>query len=301
MSRVVIAGGSGLVGQALATRLVAAGDDVVVLTRRPRAALLGHQVEWDGEHAGPWVSALEGARAVVNLCGESIAAGRWTAARKAVLRNSRIRPGALLAAAMQGLEVPPATFIQASGVGFYGTGDRERTEADGPGQDFLAELAADWEAASAMAPARRLIARFGVVLAASGGALPLMLLPFRLFAGGPLGAGTQWLSWIHLNDAARALQWLLDSDLTGAVNVTAPEAVTNEDFAATAARILRRPHFFRVPRPLMEIILGEQATLLCDGQRVLPERLMAAGFAWTLPDVEAALRDLVDPPTAEAG
>lgn len=292
--RIVIAGGSGFIGRALARALAADGHAVAVLTRgSTQDAEPGvHYLHWDGATPdGDWVEALRGARACVNLCGGSIGAGRWTAARKRELIDSRVGPARTLNAALARLDVPPAQLLQASGVGYAGTGAACTDETTAPGDDFLARLAVTWEATLAETPVPATALRFGVVLGA-GGALPRMLLPFRFCVGGPIGTGTQWLSWIHIDDAVAAIRFVIDRGLTGPVNVTAPNPVQNRDFAAIAGRVLRRPALLPTPALALRVALGEQATLVCDGQRAVPARLRAAGFSFRYPELEPALRAL---------
>jgi uncharacterized protein len=290
---IVIAGGTGFIGQALVRALAAHGEEVIVLTRATRASVRGARcVTWTPGLPGPWTECLGGARAVVNLCGETLAGRRWSDARKRVLLESRTRPAAALASVLRPLGRDAPKLLQASGVGYFGTGDAPVDETAPAGDDFLARLAVAWEAALAPAPPRTAVLRFGVVLG-PGGALPRMVLPFRLFAGGPIHDGRQWLSWIHFDDAVAAIRFALDRDLDGPVNVTAPEAVRNAEFARIAGATLRRPAWFRTPRWALELLLGEQATLVCDGQRARPARLLAAGFNHAFPDLQSALENLL--------
>jgi len=295
-ARFVIAGGTGFIGQALCADLLADGHEVVVLTRKQpvakdRAAGVRY-VEWDpSSPASGWADALRDAEAVINLSGSSIAAGRWSAARKRELLESRTRPAQALIAASAALDRPPRRLLQASGVGYFGTGEAPRADSAPSGADFLAQLAVAWEATLAEAPMPSTALRFGVVLG-PGGALPRMLLPFRLFAGGPIGGGQQWLSWIHLTDVVAAIRFAIERELAGPINVTAPTPVRNREFAAIAGRVLRRPAWLPTPALALQLALGEQATLVCEGQQALPTRLLAAGFEFRYPTLEAALLDL---------
>jgi len=290
---IVIAGGTGFIGRRLAAAIGAAGRPVVVLTRRDASDVGSVRfVRWLGADDA-WRDALEGAAAVVNLCGESIADGRWTDARKRVLAASRVEPAEALVTACNGCRNRPARLLQASGVGYYGPGERTCTERSGAGADYLATLARAWEAPLQQLEIPHTVLRFGVVLGRRGGALPRMLLPFRTFTGGPIGSGRQWLSWIHLDDAVAAIRHLITlSELAPAYNLTAPEPVRNADFAEAAARALKRPDWLPVPRFVLKTLLGEQATLVCDGQRVLPEALTKSGFEFRFPHLEAALENL---------
>lgn len=289
----VIAGGTGFIGRALCKALATDGHDVVVLSRNAAAAVPhARTVHWDAESAeGPWVETLRRARAVVNLCGSSIAAGRWTEARKRALLESRVRPARALLQAIAALDERPGRLLQASGVGYVGAGDKPTDESSGPGNDFLARLAIEWEATLDQAPVPTTTLRFGVVLG-HGGALPAMLLPFRLWCGGPVASGRQWLSWIHVDDAVAAIRFAIDRRLDGPVNLTAPAPVRNREFAAVAGRVLHRPAWLPIPGPVLRLALGEQATLVCDGQHAAPARLLAAGFRFRHHTIESALLDL---------
>ncbi len=296
--RVVIAGGTGFIGRRLSAVLGGSGHDVVVLSRAAARPPVGpvRFVTWQGVPAtgdDAWKGEIEGARAVINLCGETIGGPRWTEARKAALIESRVAPTAALVDAVNGARHPPSVFVQASGVGYYGTGERTVTEQSPAGEDFLAMLAVRWEAALAeLRPdVRPVIARLGVVLGRTGGALAQMLVPFRLFVGGPIASGRQWLPWIHLHDAAAILAGFVDDvEASGIYNVVAPQAVRNSEFAAAVGDALHRPTFMFTPRFLLNALLGEQATLLCDGQHVVSERL--SGFPFTYPTLAEALDNL---------
>jgi len=248
---------------------------------------------WQTRTTGPWTELLAGAAAVINLCGESIAGPRWTESRKRRLTESRVGPSEALVDAVCNMEDPPAVFIQASGVGYMGTGEAPGDESAPPGDDFLARLAVAWEAPLVRLPIRCVTLRFGVILARDGGALPRMLLPFRLLAGGPIGSGRQWLSWIHVDDAVAAIRFAMTHPLSGPVHATAPEPVRNADFARLAGRVLHRPCWLPVPRAVMTAALGEQATLVCDGQQAMPAKLLDHGFRHDYPNVHEALKDLL--------
>lgn len=296
--RVVVAGGTGFIGSHLVPALHAAGFEVIVLSRG-RHADAGNvrYVQWDPAREdpaeAPWRENLSGALAVINLCGTSAAAKRWTEARKRELIESRVLPSRALVAAANGLATPPAAILQASGVNYYGTGEEPRDESSPPGDDFLAHLAAAWEAPLEETLIRTVTMRFGAVLDERQGALPQMLLPFRLFAGGPVAGGRQWLSWIHVRDAVNAILFLIHSQLADAVNVTAPRPVRNAEFARIAGRVLRRPALVPMPRWAIEALIGEAATMVCDGVQALPAKLEAAGFEFRYPDIADALADLV--------
>jgi uncharacterized protein (TIGR01777 family) len=299
--KILIAGGSGFLGSALTAQLIDTGHDVVVLTRRDAAARTRPHLTvatWtpDG-HAGPWAIALAGAGAVINLAGESIAARRWSAEQKERLRQSRLLATRSLTAAMRAMQNPPPVFVSASAVGYYGNrGEDTITEASAPGGDFLASLCREWEAAAAEAAVARVaVVRTGIVLDSREGALAKMLLPFRLFAGGPLGSGRQYMPWIHREDWTRLMAWIVENDgARGAFNATAPAPVTNAEFSKALGRALHRPSFMPAPVFALRLALGEMAdALLLSGQRALPVRATDLGFSFKFNNVDEALADVL--------
>ncbi len=293
---VILAGASGLIGGALARDLSAAGIRVRRLVRRPPQT--DDEVSWSPETGQLDPAVISGAAAVVNLAGENIAAGRWTAARKAAIRDSRLQATRTLVAAIRSASCPPRVFVSASAVGIYAPGDARVDESGVLGEGFLAEVCRAWEgeALAAAGPNVRVVcARFGVVLGASGGALPRMLPVFRLGLGGRLGGGTQWMSWISLADAVAGLRFALASaTLAGPVNLVAPEPVTNSEFTAALGRAVRRPAFLPVPAAAISLLFGEmgRATLLASS-RVVPSRLLEAGFQFRHPTVSSALESVL--------
>jgi len=301
--RVVITGGSGLIGSALARELGAAGQDVVVLTRdagKAGALPAGvRAVQWDGKTAAGWGSLLDGDTVLVHLAGESIASGRWTEERKRRIRDSRVGSGKAVLQAIREAAVKPRALLQGSAVGYYGPhGDEVIREDAAPGDDFLAGVCKEWEASTAEAEAlgvRRAILRTGVVLTREGGALPKMTLPFKMMVGGPLGNGRQWLPWIHLADEVGAIRFLAESaEARGPFNLTAPNPVTNRELAGILASVLHRPGFMPAPGFALHLALGEMADMLLNGQRVVPSRLQELGYRFQYPDAEPALRGLLD-------
>jgi uncharacterized protein (TIGR01777 family) len=270
----VIAGGSGFLGQNLSKRLTAEGQQVQILTRQP--ARTPDRITWNPDGSeGVLPRHLEGADAVVNLAGENLAGGRWTAARKAALVSSRVLPTRTLVRAINACANPPRVFVSASAVGYYGPhGDEPVTEATPAGSDFLARICVDWEqeARSIETTRTRLaIIRSGVVLAKDGGALQKMLLPFRLGLGATLGSGAQYFSWIHADDWTSLAWWLIRSaDAAGAFNGTAPAPVNNHTFTKTLGRVLGRPAILNAPAFAMRMATGEMADMLLHGQRVMP-------------------------------
>ena len=291
--RIVIAGGSGFLGRALADALRREGRQVKVLTRRP-GALAADDVRWNPESGGAWSGVLERTEAVVNLAGEGIADRSWTAARKAAILSSRITATRTLSEAIRACAHPPRILVSASGIGFYGTpGDQPLTEESAPGSDFLATVCRLWEreTSAAVGVARIVFLRTGVVLSRDGGALPRMALPFRFFVGGRLGSGRQYVSWIHLKDWVEMVRWALNDTVSGPLNVTAPNPVTNAGFAHALAAAMHRPALFPVPAFVLRGMLGREMAdaLLLEGQRALPRRAETLGFRFRYPTVDAAL------------
>ena len=301
--RVAVTGATGLVGSALTPRLAGGGHEAVAL-RRAAAAAGGGGPSWDPATGAFSSGALDGVDAVVHLAGENVAGGRWTAARKARIRDSRVAGTRQLAAALAALPQPPKTLIAASAIGFYGDrGDERLDEAAAPGADFLADVCQQWEAAAA--PARdagmRVVhLRIGIVLTPAGGALQRMLPPFRIGVGGVIGSGRQYMSWVALDDVLGGILHALRADsLTGPVNLAAPYPVTNAEFTKTLGRVLRRPTFLPLPAFGARLAFGEMAdALLLSSARVEPARLRADGFEFDYPDLEAALRHLLGRPAS---
>lgn len=291
--RIVIAGGTGFLGTALVARLRASGNTVTVLTRRPSRE---GEVEWSpGGSPAPLARALEGSDAVVNLAGASIAR-RWTRAHKRALWESRVPLTRALAGAIKRTTPPPATFISGSAVGIYGDrGDEELTERSPTGTGFLASLGEAWEkeAVAAATHTRVVLVRTAIVLDRSGGALPQMALPFRLFAGGRIGSGRQYLSWIHRDDWTSMVTWALtNTAFSGPLNAAAPHPVTNLEFTRALGHVLRRPTLFPAPAFALRAVLGEMSSMILDSQRMLPAKAADLGFGFSHPHLEPALRDI---------
>jgi uncharacterized protein (TIGR01777 family) len=286
--KTVLAGGSGFLGSALAASLRLDGHDVTIVTRHPKVR---GQVPWTD------VEAFEGADAVINLAGESLAAGRWTDARKAAILESRIRATEIVVKAISNATKRPAVFLNASATGIYGAhGEAARTEESPVGSDFLASVCTAWEAA-AMAAAwttRVVLLRTGLVLDRNAGALPKLSRPFRLFAGGRVGSGKQYWSWIHRDDWTRMVRWAIDTEaIKGALNLTAPSPVTNREFAHALGRALHRPALAPAPAFALHLMLGEMAdAMILAGQRVLPAKATRNGFEFRYPDLDSALRQI---------
>jgi uncharacterized protein len=301
--RVIITGGTGLIGRPLAAGLASDGHEVIVLSRNPagvRGLPANITVEtWDAHTAAGWGRLADGAGAIINLAGENIGEGRWTPERKQRIVESRLHAGQAVVEAVQTAVVKPHVLIQASAVGYYGPhGDEELTEDAPAGNDFPARVAVDWEAVTAPVEAlgvRRVIIRSGVVLAREGGALPRMALPFRLFGGGYYGNGRQWLSWLHIADEVEGIRFLLENEAArGVFNLTSPQPLTSRGFAQALGRAMNRPDWLPVPGFAFRLLFGEMATMLLDGQRVLPRRLLDLGFQFQYPEATAALRNLLD-------
>lgn len=297
---VLITGGSGFIGQALCPLLIEAGHQLTVLTRDPARA---------ARSLPPAVGLVERldqvphADAVVNLAGEPLAEGRWTEARKQAFRKSRLGTTQALVEWIerQPEAQRPGALVSGSAIGYYGPRDDTRLDEQAEaGKDFAATLCRDWEDAAHAAAAlgvRVAIVRIGIVLGPDGGALARMLTPFKMGAGGPMGDGRQWMSWVHRQDLARLILWLLENpQARGAYNATAPEPVRNRDFAMTLARVLHRPALVSTPALALKLMFGEMSSLLLTGQRVVPTRARGEGFQFQYPQLEAALREVVAAP-----
>ncbi len=300
---IVVTGGSGFIGRPLCASLCQEGHRVTLLTRRkeevqPSCGSTVTAVEWNGKEAGAWEHGLEGADAVINLAGAPIADARWTDARKRLLTESRVLTTRLLVEALSRRSSKPRTLISASGIGYYGASDdRLLDEGAARGQGFLANLCLQWEAEALRAAqlgTRVVILRTGMVLEQDGGALPKMLLPFRLLAGGPIMPGTQWVSWIHRRDHIGLIQWLLATpNVSGPVNAVAPEAVTMNKFCEVLGQVLHRPSWLPLPGFALHVALGELGTLMTTGQRVNPAKALSGGYVFHYPTLEPALRAIV--------
>ena len=296
---IVIAGGSGFLGSALTRTLAAEGHQVSVLTRQRPGALPAQlrstPVQWNPDGSiGPWAAVVDGATAVINLAGESIAAKRWSPAQKQKLRDSRLQATHSLTSAIRQAVRPPAAFISGSAVGYYGDrGNETLTEASPPGKDFLAGLSQEWEAAAGEVAAitRLALVRTGIVLDKRGGALAKMLPPFQMFVGGPAGPGTQYMSWIHRDDWVRLVSWMITAEAArGPLNATSPSPVTNAEFAKALGAALKRPSVLPAPAFALRLALGEMAdALLLSGQRALPVRATDLGFSFRYSNIDEAL------------
>ena len=295
--KIVVAGGTGFIGSSLVGLLRLEGHDVVVLTRDPEKASHAPgvtRVRWDGATQGEWTAHVQGADAVINLAGESIGGGRWTATRKRRIVASRVNATRALSESIRLGEKRPFLFINSSAVGYYGPVESgDVTEDHPPGSGFLADVCLRWEqealAVGELGP-RVVILRTGVVIGEKGGALEKMLLPFRLYAGGPIGSGRQWFPWVHRDDVAGVILFALgNAALAGPVNVVAPERVDMKAFCVALGRALSRPSWLPVPAPALRAALGEMADMILTGQRVVPAKLLTMGYRFRYPALAAAL------------
>jgi uncharacterized protein (TIGR01777 family) len=296
--KILISGSSGLVGTAATTALQSDRHSVVHLVR-PGKAAKAVDVQWDPMRATVDVAGIEGVDVVIHLSGAGIADGRWTDDRKQVLRSSRVDTTRVLVDSLSRLKQKPRLLMVASAIGYYGLrGDEILTESSTNGTDFLALVCRDWEAEASRAAAmgiRAVMLRFGIILSGKGGALPRMLTPFKLGLGGRLGNGQQWMSWIAIEDVIGIIRHTIANEqVSGPVNVVAPNPVQNEEFTRLLAAMLHRPAIFPAPAFLLRLALGEMAdAVLLSSDRVKPERILAAGYKFRLEILEPALRAAV--------
>jgi uncharacterized protein (TIGR01777 family) len=299
--RVIIVGGTGLIGQELTTTLLNEGHQVWVLSRNPQTIKVptgAAVVSWDGHTSRGWEGLVEQADAVVNLAGENIGAGNWSNARKERIRTSRQNSGQAVVSAFQAASQKPKVLLQASAIGFYGpSDDRELSEEWPAGNNFQSIICLDWEASTQPVEkmgVRRVVIRTGLVMTTKGGVLPRLMLPFRLFLGGPLGSGQQWYSWIAMQDEIRAMLYLLMNDqAAGAYNLTSPEPLRMSEFGKVLASVIHRPYWLPAPEFALRALLGEMSILVLTGQKVLPQKLLAEGFHFQFPTLKSALENLL--------
>ncbi|HSF82711.1 MAG TPA: TIGR01777 family oxidoreductase [Anaerolineales bacterium] len=308
--RVIITGGTGFVGSALAKSLVSDGHEVISLSRNPdKPHKLPSEVKilhWDARTGAGWGHLIDQNTAIVNLAGELIGGRnlwelvvkRWTPDRKKVILESRLNAGKAVVQAIQSAENKPKVLIQASAVGFYGDrGDEKLTEDSSPGKGFVSEVVQQWEAATAavegMGVRRAIIRSPGIFLSLDGGAFPFLVIPFKLFTGGPIGDGKQYFSWVHLEDEIRAIRFLIDNpEVSGPFNLAAPGATTNAQFNKTLGKVLNRPYWLPLPAFFFKLGFGQQSEIILSSQRQIPKRLLELGFEYNFPEVETALGDL---------
>ncbi len=299
---IIVAGGTGFIGSTLIRTLLQEKHAVTLLTRTPSKLSLsspGLQREaWDTKTAGPWIKHIESADAVINLTGELIGGKRWSASQKERILESRVNSTRTLVRAMGQASKKPSVLINASAVGYYGdvpSGDVPESFPKGHG--FLADVCGAWEDEAFAAQTfgvRVVMLRTGVVLAPDGGALERMMLPFTLFAGGPIGSGRQWFPWIHRDDVVGSILFLLNAPgISGPMNLVAPEPVTMKEFSKQLGLAMNRPSWAPVPSPILRVLLGEMAGMILTGQRAVPKRLMEAGYVFRFPTLSQALHDVV--------
>ena len=299
--RIIVCGGSGFIGTALTKSLLADGHQVWILTRNPHTTRLVEGVQgvgWDGRTIAGWGRLISRVDAIINLAGESLGSGAWTEARKKRIMTSRVEAGQVICAAIRQANPRPGVLIQASAVGIYGScGEEPVTEESAPGSDFLAEVCKEWEASTKPVKelgVRRVVIRTGVVLSRDEGALQRMMLPFKLFAGGPLGNGRQGLPWIHTADEVAAIRFLLENEKAqGVYNLSAPEPLSNADFGILLAKVMRRPYWLPVPGFALRLLLGDMSSLVLEGQYMIPKRLQELGYKFRFETAEAALKNLL--------
>lgn len=297
--RIVIAGGSGFIGRKLTELLLREGHDILILTRRERPSDGKIKyIKWLEDATSP-ENDINGADAVINLAGVSINDGRWTAKHQKEIWESRMAATDELIRIIAALPEKPAVFINASAIGIYPPSEQAvyTENSREVAEDFLGRTVYDWERKAAQVAdygIRPVFMRFGVVLGREGGALPLMVMPYKLFVGGSVGSGKQWVSWVHVKDVARAILFAITNDqLKGPVNVTSPHPKQMEEFGKTIGAVLQRPHWFPVPSTIMKVVLGKKSALVLEGQHVIPEVLLEEGFAFEFSSLESALRDLL--------
>ena len=300
--RYIITGGTGLIGTALAEKLLQNGAEVILLSRNPgkysdsipKGARLK---DWDGKTVNGWGELVNADSGIINLAGANLSAGRWTTSRKREIMDSRTNAGQAVVQAVVQASKKPQVVLQSSAVGYYGSrGDKIITESTSAGSDFASRVTIAWEESTKAVEAfdvRRVIIRTGVVLSTTGGAFPQMLLPFRLFAGGPIANGKQWFPWIHLKDTVAAIHYLLENQqATGVFNLSAPYPVQNRELAKAIGKQIHRPSLLPVPGFALKMLFGEMSTILLASQRIIPQNLIDLGYKFQFPKVESALENI---------
>ena len=295
---ILIAGATGLVGRELCRELLSSGHNITVLTRNPQKAKVtlkdANVLDWNTLDDNP----MESLDCVINLAGESIGTGRWTAKKKRLIFNSRINSTKVIVTAIKKGIIKPKLLVNASAIGYYGPQGNEKIEEQYPaGDDFLATVCKAWEYEAYKAEelgVKVAAIRTGVVLSKDAEALKKMMLPFKFYVGGPVGPGQQWLSWIHISDLVRIFMYVIEKGITGPVNATGPEPIKMGDFSKVLGKVMKRPSWFPVPTPVLRLALGEQADLLVNSQRVLPKAIKDAGYGFLFPTAEAALADIIN-------
>ncbi|PEC10015.1 TIGR01777 family oxidoreductase [Bacillus toyonensis] len=296
--KIAISGGTGFIGKYLSTFFIQKGYTVYILTGKNKIETSNpnlQYVQWTPDLPTFPLSSID---IVINLAGESINS-RWTKKQKEAILNSRIQATRGLIKQLQTLSTKPHTFINASAIGYYGTSETESftEQQETPGNDFLAETVFLWEQEACKARSleiRTIYARFGVILGADGGALPKMLLPYQFYIGGTIGSGNQWLSWIHIDDVVRMIDFIIHKEeINGPLNITAPLPIRMKEFGETMATIMRKPHWLPVPSFMLHALLGEMSILVLEGQHVLPSKAIEHGYQYTFPTIDHALQNIL--------
>ncbi|PHD57889.1 TIGR01777 family protein [Bacillus toyonensis] len=296
--KIAISGGTGFIGKYLSTFFIQKGYTVYILTRKNKIETSNpnlQYVQWTPDLPTFPLSSID---IVINLAGESINS-RWTKKQKEAILNSRIQATRGLIKQLQTLSTKPHTFINASAIGYYGTSETESftEQQETPGNDFLAETVFLWEQEACKARSleiRTIYARFGVILGADGGALPKMLLPYQFYIGGTIGSGNQWLSWIHIDDVVRMIDFIIHKEeINGPLNITAPLPIRMKEFGETMATIMKKPHWLPVPSFMLHALLGEMSILVLEGQHVLPSKAIEHGYQYTFPTIDHALQNIL--------
>ena len=290
--KILLTGGTGFIGKSLRKDLIANDHEVTILTRaRKESSERLRFIQWDWNNHGNLTELVSGVDVVINLTGESVVNKPWSEKQKEILFKTRINPTREIAKAINNASIKPKKLISASATGFYGnTLDAKITEDSPPGSDFLANLCKQWEEEALKAETDVAILRIGIVLGKKGGALERMAAPFRMFFGGPLGSGNQWMSWIGIHDLIGLINFTLQNEnVKGIINATSPNPVTNKEFSTVLGKVLNRPSFIPVPAIALKIMLGEMANILLTGQRVYPERALSYGYKFKYSNLEAAL------------
>lgn len=299
--KMTIAGGTGFVGKALIKHLLKNNHEVIILTRRIKETNGSERiryVQWLSENSNP-LQEIEGTDIFINLAGESINGGRWTQQRKEKILTSRLESVKALLAIISTLTTKPKALINASAIGIYGTSFEKiftEKENHGFGNDFLSKTVQQWEDEAGKASQlgiRTVFCRFGIILDNQEGALPKIAFPYKSFLGGPIGNGRQWMSWIHIEDVVKAISFIIENEqMEGPINFTAPNPVTMSEFGKTLSKVLHRPHWLPVPSFALQMLLGEMSTLVVDGQKVLPKKLLDNGYQFRYTDVNLALKNI---------
>ncbi|MCX6054016.1 MAG: TIGR01777 family oxidoreductase [Chloroflexi bacterium] len=299
--RIVIIGGNGFIGRSLTAAAKIKGHQITILSRRvnPKTSDQGDLVikHWDGRSAESLAPLIEQSDVLINLAGENIGKQKWTKSRKEALLKSRLEPASAVVAAFKLAKNPPKTLIQASAIGIYGIGEETKTERSEIGKDYLAGFAHCWEESTKSIErmgVRRVVIRTGIVLDRNEGVLPKLMLPFRMMIGGPLGAGSQILSWIHIQDVVGGILFLIESEqCQGTYNLVSPDPVSNELIGKSLAKMMHRPYWIPAPSFVLKAVLGEMSTLVLEGQKVIPQRLIQEGYTFKYVKIEDALFNIL--------